>query len=219
MKYPGAIMGFALAFSATSVQATTFHANFPSGSIGHVTQLDTEGLQWQLALRDDNDDPSLPHKFRAWWYVRANGVDVTQPTTMAFTRIGWNYDFRPVYSYDNKQWHYFEDGEAPFAPGCRIAEPDTCRMTVTKKFDRPVVWMARTFPYTYADLRAYLRKFTFSPYVTRTGIGKSPVLHKSLPSLRITLPRQGIASASSFMPVRMLRKRDPATSSKGWSMR
>jgi len=191
MKYPRAMLTLAVAFCATTSHATTFQANFPSGSIGEVTRLDADGLQWQLALRDDNDNAALPHKFRAWWYVRANDVSVTKPMTLAFTRIGWNYEFRPVYSYDNKRWHYFEDGEARFEPGCRIAEPDTCRMTITKAFERPVVWIARTFPYTYADLRAYLRKFTFSPYVKRVGIGKSPILGKTVPVVRIASPRQG----------------------------
>ena len=191
MKCLRKVLILSTAFCASSIHATTFRTNFPSGSIGEVTQLDADGLQWQLALRDDNDDATLPHNFRAWWYVRANGVSVTEPTTMAFTRIGWNYDFRPVYSYDNKRWHYFEDSEARFEPGCRIAQPDTCRMTITKTFDRPVVWVARTFPYTYADLRAYLRKFTFSTYVRQVGIGRSPILGKPIPSLRIASPRQG----------------------------
>ena len=178
-----------LALSATCLaQSTRFSSDFPSGSIGDIKAPLSDGEPWQLALRDDNYDASLPNNFRTWWYIRADDVDTTHDLTMAFTRIGWNYDFRPVYSYDNQTWHYFADGETHFAPGCVISAPDTCRMTITKRFDHPTVWIARTFPYPLARLHGYLSSIERSPFVQRRIIGQSPVLGLPIEALTIANP-------------------------------
>ncbi|HEY9132687.1 MAG TPA: M14-type cytosolic carboxypeptidase [Dyella sp.] len=190
MKYYLRPLSFLLACAFATAHATEFRTDFESGSIGTVTPLDTEGLRWQLALRDDNDDASLPNNFRTWWYVRALDISTTQPTTLSFTRIGWNYDFRPVYSYDNKHWQYFADDEAQFAPGCNVAVPDSCRMTITKTFDRPEVWIARTFPYPYSQMQDYVNTLFRSPYVFRRNIGMSPLLQLPIPALTISAPSQ-----------------------------
>ena len=117
-----------LAACSTGENQVRFATDFESGSIGAVKQLDDEGLSWQLALRDDNDDASLPNSFRTWWYLRADQVPVGQSLRLEFTRLGFPYYFVPVYSYDGTRWQHFEESEVSLVPGCVIADRKSTRL-------------------------------------------------------------------------------------------
>jgi len=159
--------------------------DFESGNLPAVRQLDDQGMAFELALRDDNNDASLPDSFRTWWYLRADHIPVQKNLHLEFTRLGFSYYFVPVYSYDGKNWQYFEEQEVQLVPGCDVAVPDTCRLIVNKKFDAPTVWIARTFPYTTKDLSNFLTSVSPSPYVQIETLGYSPYLQKPLQLITI----------------------------------
>jgi hypothetical protein len=177
-----------LAACSTGENQVRFATDFESGSIGAVKQLDDEGLSWQLALRDDNDDASLPNSFRTWWYLRADRVPVGQSVRLEFARLGFPYYFVPVYSYDGTHWQHFEESDVTLVPGCVVAIPDSCRVVVTKRFDASTVWIARTFPYTTRDLSAFLAEIVPNPAVRIDTLGLSPVYRKPLQRITIADP-------------------------------
>ncbi len=162
-----------------------FSTDFESGSIGVVTPLDQDGLAWRLALRNDNDDAALPNSFRTWWYVRADDVPTGQDLRLEFSRLGFPYYFVPVFSYDGKHWQHFDEREVTLEPGCVVALPDSCRLVVSRRFDEPTVWIARTFPYTTRELAAFLDGIVSSPHVHIETLGLSPRLQKPLQLITI----------------------------------
>lgn len=194
----GLVVGALLvACGGTDSVRPRFSANFESGSIGAMKALDTSGHAWELALRNDNDNASLPNSFRTWWHVRADDVPVGQPLQLVFTRLGFPHYFVPVFSYDGKRWQHFEESEVMLAPGCVVAVPDSCRLTVTKRFDASTVWLARTFPYTTQDLAAFLEGIAASPFVKMRPLGESPAFRQPLTLLTladdsVVTPRQTV---------------------------
>lgn len=163
-----------------------FSSDFESGSIHAVTQLDQQGLAWELKLRNDNDDATLPNSFRTWWYVRAENVPTQQGLRLEFSRLGFPYYFVPVYSYDGKTWQYFEEAEVALAPGFDLTKPDSCRLVIHKKFAASTVWIARTFPYTNQDLSSFLNSISVSPHVRIDTLGASPRFQKPLSLITIS---------------------------------
>jgi hypothetical protein len=163
-----------------------FSTDFESGSIHSATPLDTQGRAWDLKLRDDNNDASLPNSYRTWWHVRADAVPMGRSVRLEFSRLGFAYDFVPVYSYDGRSWQYFSEAEAQLAPGCDVALPDSCRMVVNKAFTAGTVWIARTFPYTTADLAAFLATLAGNPHVASRSIASTPGHGKAITLLTIT---------------------------------
>jgi hypothetical protein len=162
-----------------------FSADFESGSLPLARQLDQRGLAWELALRNDNGNAELPNSFRTWWYLRADDVPTRQSVHLEFTRLGFPYYFVPVYSYDQKDWRYFDEKEATLTPGCDVAVPDSCRLVVNKQFSQPTVWIARTFPYTTQDLSSFLSSVSGSRYLQADTLGASPHFQKPLQLLTL----------------------------------
>lgn len=174
------------------MQKPRFSTDFESGSIGAVKSLDDSGLAWELALRNDNDNASLPNSFRTWWYVRADDVPLGQVLRLTFSGLGFPYHFVPVFSYDGVQWHHFAETEVTLVPGCVVAVPDSCRIEVSKRFDAPTVWIARTFPYTTQDLSAFLQGIAASPHVQMRSLGASPAFR--IPLTLLTLADGGVST-------------------------
>ena len=156
-----------------------FSASFESGSIGPVTPLGADGLAWELALRDDNDNPALPSAYRTWWYVRADGVPVGPRLRLEFTRLGFRDPFVPVFSYDNRHWQYFNEQDVTLAGD---------RLRVEARFEATTVWIARTFPYTVTDLAAYLQTLAGNPHLRIETLGPSPRLQLPLRLLTVEDP-------------------------------
>lgn len=153
-----------------------FSSAFESGSIGAVTPLDAEGLGWELALRDDNGDGSLPSTFRTWWYLRADGVPVGPRLRLEFSRLGFRDFFIPVYSYDNQHWQHFDERDVTLAGD---------RLRVDARFTAATVWIARTFPYTASDLATFLQTRSGSPYLRVETLGLSPRMQLPLRLLTV----------------------------------
>lgn len=162
-----------------------FSADFESGNLPVARQLDQQGLAWELALRNDNDNADLPDSFRTWWYLRADDVPIGRSLHLEFTRFGFPYYFVPVYSYDQKEWRHFDEKDVTLTPGCDVAVPESCRLVVTKQFSQPTVWIARTFPYTTQDLSAFLTSVSASRYLHVATLGVSPHYQKPLQLLTL----------------------------------
>lgn len=169
-----------------------FSANFESGSLPVVKQLDAQGLSYELALRADNDDANLPDNFRTWWYFQIDKVPTQQSVHLEFTRFGFPFYFVPVYSYDGKQWDYFDEREVTLQPGCHAATLTNCRLIVNKNFTEPTVWIVRTFPYTTQDLANFLSTISHRSYVQIETLGFSPKL--TIPLQLITISDTTIIS-------------------------
>ena len=172
-----------LSGSGTAMQ---FSADMESGNLPLVTQLDVQGRAVELALRDDNDDASLPDSFRSWWFFRIDQVPVGQSVHFEFSRLGFSYYFVPVYSYDGKNWLYFDEKDVTLAPGCDVGIPESCRLIIDTKFTASTVWMARTFPYTTQDLSQFLSNVAANSYLQIDTIGYAPKTLKPIQLLTIS---------------------------------
>jgi hypothetical protein len=149
-------------------------ADFESGNIGPIVR--RSPTQLDLYLRSDNDD-ALPKFWRQWWYARLDDLPVRREVTLTLRDHGqWMY-YLPVYSYDNKNWHFFKEKE--------VKQPTRTSLRIISRFKHPQVWVARFVPYTYSHLRARLQDWQKSPYVQVSTLGDSPDGH-SIPSITIT---------------------------------
>jgi hypothetical protein len=176
---------FALQSCTASDHEIRFSADFESGNLPMVTPLDEQGVSWQFALRDDNNNASLPNTFRTWWYFRVDNVPVQKTLHLEFTRLGFPYYFVPIYSYDQQTWQYFDDQDVTLLPGCNVSNPTTCRLIVTKQFTQATVWLARTFPYTTNDLSEFLISIESNPSVQSHSLGNSPHFQKPIQFITI----------------------------------
>ncbi|MDD2501556.1 MAG: M14-type cytosolic carboxypeptidase [Geobacter sp.] len=132
---------------SSSAPAATVTTAFESGSIGKSVKV--SATEWELTIADDNNDPSLPATWRSWWYIRLDNAVTDTPTTFTLKNSGWTYYYLPIYSYDQKTWHRFEESE--------VTQNQNSELVVRKQFAQPTVWIARFYPYTFTDLETYLR--------------------------------------------------------------
>lgn len=142
-------------------RATTVSSDFESGNIGAIQEV--AQTEWVLSLPDDNDNADLPDSWRTWWYVRFDNVSTTQPISVTVNNNAWPFFYVPVYSYDRRTWHRFEDSE--------VSQPDAMSTKVVKQFARSTVWMARFYPYTFTDQTSYLRRIDRSRFLSREVVG------------------------------------------------
>jgi len=120
--------------------------NFESGSIGEVTSID-DNIR-ELSIADDNNDASLPDSWRSWWYVKLEHASTHSVTELIIKNSGWPFYYVPVYSYDQKTWHHFNEEE--------VTKTGEYEITIRNQFKKHTVWIARFFPYTFQDLENYL---------------------------------------------------------------
>lgn len=135
--------------------ATTVSASFESGSIGKVTKAsDTE---WELYLKDDNNNSALPATWRSWWYVKMENLVQDAATAITLKNSGWPFYYLPVYSYDQKAWQRFSEDE--------VTQNQNNELIVKKQFNAGTVWLARFYPYTFTDLEQYVQGLKGNPNV------------------------------------------------------
>lgn len=163
--------------TADLTKPTTIASDFESGSIGVVQK--TSDAEWTLSIRNDNDNATLPASFRTWWYVRFDRAPLAQPMTITVNNHGFPFYYVPVYSYDQRVWHRFDESE--------VVQPNTTTIVITKQFHRRTVWLARFYPYTLTDLEDYLDDVDRHPFVERDTVGTT-ALGRPLEVLTITNP-------------------------------
>lgn len=157
--------------------------DFPSGSIGEITQVSNTKLV--LALKDDNDDASLPAKFRNWWYVKLENIPINQSITIDIEHLGWHEFYVPVYSYDQQHWFRFDETEVSQSKACE-AGARNCVLSLSHPFKQDNVFIARFYPYPLERLQAYVAEIQASPYLKRETLGNSSVLQLPIEMLTVT---------------------------------
>lgn len=135
--------------------AATVSSSFESGSIGEITRIsDTE---WELSIKNDNNNPELPASWRSWWYVKMEHLRLDAPTQITIKNSGWPYYYLPVYSYDQETWYRFSEDE--------VTQNLHDELILQKKFEHETAWIARFYPYTFTDLKKYMQSIKGSPYI------------------------------------------------------
>ncbi|MBN1926593.1 MAG: hypothetical protein JW798_12235 [Prolixibacteraceae bacterium] len=134
---------------------TIISDDFESGSIGEVVP--TSDTSWELYIADDNDNPELPDNWRCWWYVKIENTPLSRPVELTLKESGWPYYYIPVFTYDQKTWRHFTEDE--------VYQNVANEIILTKQFEKEPVWIARTYPYTFADLENFLESIHDSPYL------------------------------------------------------
>lgn len=156
--------------SDTDLPQIQISSDFESGSIGRVERRGPGN--WDLYLKDDNDNSELPDRYRNWWYVRLDNVTPGRSILLTIRNRGWWYYYVPVYSYDRLTWYRFEEGEVRNGSACSDGFED-CVLQISTRFSQNSVYVARFYPYTTQDLDRYLRSIEASPFVTVKSLGKS----------------------------------------------
>ncbi len=147
-------------------------AHLCCGSLGSLHQV--RAHTYTAALRDDNDDASLPAHYRAWWYVGLTDVATTAPLQLTLQRLGWPFAYQPVFSYDQQHWQPLP------AEAVRMVAAD--QLQLRYRFAQRRVFLAQHYPYTPADLDQFLaRLLADHPEVRQEslqlGPGSTPLLH------------------------------------------
>jgi Zinc carboxypeptidase. len=168
---------------SSSAPGTTVTTAFESGSIGTVVKV--SATEWELTIADDNNNSSLPATWRSWWYVRMDNAATHTPTTVTLKNSGWIYYYLPIYSYDQKTWHRFDESE--------VTRNQNNELVVRKQYAQPTVWIARFYPYTFSDLENYLRRIAGSPFLEIQVPGYSQN-GRPLYLLKLTDPNSPVAT-------------------------
>lgn len=168
---------------STSAPAATVTTAFESGSIGKAVKVST--TEWELTIADDNNDSSLPAAWRSWWYIRMDNAATNTPTTVTLKNSGWTYYYLPIYSYDQKSWHRFDEAE--------VTQNQNNELVVRKQFAQSTVWIARFYPYTFTDLENYLQRIAGNKFLEIQTPGYSQN-GKPLYLLKLTDPNSPVAA-------------------------
>jgi hypothetical protein len=183
------LLGFSLLIcAAVSYAHITISSEFKngSGSIGEITQY--KPTYFDLALRDDNFDETLPDSWRSWWYVKAYDVKQNhQKITVDLSNRGWNYFTVPAYSYDNKTWHRVDEQQVSQSPECELGI-ENCILSFEQKMRAHQVYLASFVPYTFSHLENYLEKISLHPAVQIETLGFSQAYRFPIHHITITDP-------------------------------
>ncbi len=144
-------------------QETTISSDFESGSIGEISKIDA--YHWEISLRNDNDDESLPPWWRTWWYIRIDNAPIDAAMKITLKARGWPYYYIPVYSYDGQNWQRLLETE--------VIQTADNQLIMTKRFEHRRIWMARFYPYTVSKFKSYMDRISTSPRVFSEIIGQS----------------------------------------------
>ncbi|CAA0118208.1 Uncharacterised protein [BD1-7 clade bacterium] len=171
-------------------------SNFESGNIGRAER--AGDAEWDLYLKDDNNDASLPVNWRNWWYVRIRQQGEAQTLTLNLKNRGWNYFYVPVYSYDRLNWFRLDESDVK-----QVGSSETCNSTTQSPvlddcelsmrldaslFDGRPLYLARFYPYTYSQLLTFLKTLEGHECVDQSSVGRTAVFQESIPYLTIRCP-------------------------------
>lgn len=156
-------------------QDSTISYNFESGNIGDIIKVSDS--EWELSLKNDNNNPDLPDSWRNWWYVKLENLPTNIPCEIKLKNRGWPFYYLPVYSYNQIEWFRFTEEE--------VSENTEYELTMKKQFDNANVSIARFYPYTFSDLETYLNTINGNPFVDIQTAGLSQN-GKAIYSLKIT---------------------------------
>lgn len=120
---------------------------------------------YAVNLGNDNQDAALPVNFRAWWFVKLQGVDPAKETKIQLGNRGHRFYYRPVYSYDGHNWQLFSQAE--------ITQFGNNDLLLKKTFAQSAVYVARAEPYPYQRLKAYVAEVAGSNFVKVSNLAQT----------------------------------------------
>ena len=172
--------------------------DFLSGNAGQHPRQKTDFQTASITLRNDSTEESFNDipKWRNWWYVSLSGVFIDSAFTFNIDDAypsdnrGWEYDYTPIYSYDNKTWQRFELDDLKETLK-EDAGTVTRTIQITKKFTENKVWLSRFYPYSTDDFDqfyAQLLQTAAQGTLTKETLGYSPVLNKPIELVTMTNP-------------------------------
>ena len=146
-----------------------FEADFESGAIGEVTQLDSttfvmmkgDTVSLHSFVVKGSYDPKNPIDTALapsprWFYFRMTGVK----GKLIYLNFEDTDPLRPLYSYDNVTWERLAPCEAAFRK-------------VSKRFERDTVYLAYYQPYTYTYMENRIAQWAGHDWVSVDTIGHS----------------------------------------------
>ncbi|MDR1197649.1 MAG: hypothetical protein LBK94_01370 [Prevotellaceae bacterium] len=181
----------ALLLGMTINAQVKFDAEFESGSVGEITQIDSVyvrvsendsilHLSYIIESRFDPKNPvdtALPPSAR-WFYFRMTGTK----NKYVYLHFKHTDPLRAVYSYDNRHFERFEANEAEFRK-------------IHKFFDVDTVYIAYFIPYTNSFLQNRIDSWKCHKHVTVNTFGYS--LHKQ-PMQLITITDKAVIDESKY---------------------
>ena len=177
--------------------------NFSSGNLGKPSESKVRDSSALIQLDNDNHDDSLNSipLWRNWWYFKLNQLSTQRSYLIQINDIfqsndrGWEFDYTPIYSYDQHHWQRFDINEVEAQ-----TTPDTNnglvrQINIDKQYDKSTVYVARFYPYTksnfdefYQTLKTKHADLFEHQYIKRQTLGYSPVHHLGIDMLTITDP-------------------------------
>ena len=136
------------------------------GRVDQPAESDPAASTWRIKVVNDNNDPTLPDTWRAWWTARLDPVDTEHNSTIEVSDIVWVHPYIPVYSYDQETWQHF--------PEAAVTRPSADRMQVSFRFTSPTVYLAQHHPYGLRDHARLLQESAAHPDVQVERLGLSP---------------------------------------------
>lgn len=187
-----------LLLTRTTIFQNIIFTNFESGSIGKVMQYAEN--YFNLALRNDNDNPTLSDKWRSWWFVK---VDDPQQDKIYIdiSHLGWPYLSMPAYSYDNQTWHRVNEQDVSQSIECARGISG-CILSFSQKLQNQTVYLASFIPYTFSQLQQYLHKISEHPAVFIETLGYSSSYHLPIQHIMITDPNSDMQKARVWIQAR-----------------
>jgi hypothetical protein len=148
-------------------QPIALSQDFDSGSLD-VSASSVVGSNIRLVGRATWSDPFYADYYR-WLYFRASGVQGQTPQFRVdeSTFLGSLSGHRFVYSYDQSQWQFFDQGS--FSGADYVFQNNL-------PFQQNEVYVAYALPYAVARTTERISAWRQSPYVTRTSSSSSDLL-------------------------------------------
>lgn len=139
--------------------------------------------------KDDNNCDTLLKRYRTWWMSKIENIDTNVNTVIKIRGDGWRGGTYvvPVYSYNNIDWFRFSDSSVFDEYGSMAM----WNYTITKKFEKPTIYVARTYPYPAERIENIISQYSSHPYFFKEIIGYSP---KGFPIYCFTITNRKVSS-------------------------
>ncbi|MBK8500932.1 MAG: hypothetical protein IPL46_01300 [Saprospiraceae bacterium] len=199
--------------SKTEAQIT-ITTNFEAGSLGTIEQLSK--THWRCALAGESDWQNR-NRQASWFYFRIDGAKDQDLTIDLVDLLGeYNYksgnyavtsQSRPVFSYDQKNWHHLTDDEV-------IWDGKNIELQLQIRPLENTIWIAHQPPYTTTQLDEMLLSFEGNEHLQIESIGLTP---EGRDMLLLTVGRSG-KSVQSTKVIWIMARQHAWESGTSWVM-
>jgi hypothetical protein len=167
-----------------AIAAIAVGTSFEGGSLGRVEALAPNHLRCAVAGQSDQNNRN---RQASWYYFRLDNLPIGKQVRIDLVDLVGEYNFRPgthavtartrpVFSYDDRVWTHFRDGEVDW-------DDKEIHLTLHVTPVRRTMWIAHTAPYTQRHFDHLLS--VRSRYLSSESIGRS-VKGRNLTLLTVT---------------------------------